>query len=87
MSATGPTRLTCEEVFGRLDDFLDRALSADELLLVEAHLRTCAACASEHRFESGVLSDVRSKLSRIEAPPSLREDLLRRLADERGKHG
>ena len=87
MSATGPTRLTCEEVFGRLDDFLDRALSADELLLVADHLRTCAACASEHRFESGVLSAVRSKLSRIEAPPSLREDLLKRLADERRKPG
>lgn len=87
MSTTGPSRLTCEEIFGRLDDFIDHELSADELRLVEEHLRTCAVCASEHRFESRVLSDIRSKLSRIAAPPSLREDLLKRLAEERGKSG
>jgi anti-sigma factor RsiW len=87
MSAMGPTRLTCEEIFGRLDDFIDHELSVVELRLVEEHLRTCAACASEHRFESRVISDIRSKLTRIAVPPSLREDLLKRLAEERGNPG
>jgi mycothiol system anti-sigma-R factor len=72
-----PDRFTCEEVFGRLDDYLDRELTAEEMRLVREHLETCAACASEHRFESRVISDIRSKLSRIAAPPSLREDLQR----------
>ena len=78
----GPTRLTCEEVFSRLDDFLDRELSADEIRLVEEHLATCAACAGEHRFEARVLENVRSKLRRIAVPADLKASILRRLSDE-----
>jgi anti-sigma factor (TIGR02949 family) len=81
----GPTRLTCEEVFDRLDDFLDRELSPEEIRLVEEHLETCAACAGEHRFESRVLESVRSKLRRITLPAALRGEILRRLSEERGQ--
>jgi len=80
----GPTRLTCEEVFSRLDDFLDRELSAEEIRLVEEHLATCAACAGEHRFETQVLDSVRAKLRRIAVPADLKASILRRLSDERG---
>jgi mycothiol system anti-sigma-R factor len=62
---------SCEDVFLRLDDFLDRELSAVEMRLVREHLETCAQCASEHRFEARVLDDVRAKLNRIRAPQSL----------------
>ena len=78
----GPTRLTCEEVFDRLDDFLDRELTPVEIRLVQEHLETCAACASEYRFESRVLDSVRGKLRRITVPPSLRAEILRRLGEE-----
>jgi anti-sigma factor (TIGR02949 family) len=77
-----PTRLTCEEVFARLDDYLDRELTADEMRLVEEHLSTCAACASEHRFESSVIDDVRDKLRRIAVPEGLRARVLRNLTGE-----
>jgi anti-sigma factor (TIGR02949 family) len=72
----GPNRLTCEEVFARLDDFLDRELATEEIRLVQEHLETCAACASEHRFESHVLDGVRSKLRRIAMPEHLRSTIL-----------
>jgi len=72
--------LTCEEVFVRLDDFLDRELSAEEIRLVEEHIETCAACASEHRFERQVVDSVRAKLQRIEIPAALRAGILARLA-------
>jgi anti-sigma factor (TIGR02949 family) len=72
----GPNRLTCEEVFARLDDFIDRELSAEEIRLVREHLETCAACASEHRFESSVLDGVRAKLRRIAVPEHLRAAIL-----------
>ena len=83
-----PDRFTCEEVFARLDDYLDRELSAEETQLVRAHLDTCAVCASEYRFEVGVLAGVREKLRRLAAPP----DLLARIvdciaADARKPHG
>jgi anti-sigma factor (TIGR02949 family) len=67
----GVDRYSCEEVFRRLDAFVDRELRPDELALVEAHIATCEACAREYRFESRVLGDVRGKLRRIDVPPSL----------------
>ncbi len=48
-----PDRLTCEEVFARLDDYVDRELSAEEARLVEEHCAVCDVCAREYRFEAG----------------------------------
>ncbi|HEX5633240.1 MAG TPA: zf-HC2 domain-containing protein [Gemmatimonadales bacterium] len=75
-----PNRFTCEQVFARLDDFVDRELSAEEMRLVQEHLDTCAACAGEHRFEATVLDDVRRKVTRIGVPPSLLSGVAERLA-------
>ena len=75
-----PDRFTCEEVFHRLDDYLDRELSADEMRLVREHLDTCAVCAAEHRFESGVINGVRDKLGRIAVPGDLMARIAARLA-------
>jgi len=69
---TPVNRLTCEEIFRRLDDYLDRELSADEMRLVKEHLDTCAQCAREHAFDRRMLDDVREKVQRIEAPGDLR---------------
>jgi anti-sigma factor (TIGR02949 family) len=69
-------RVTCESAFRRLDDYLDRQLSADEMRLVEEHLHICEACTREFAFEASVLAGVRKKLQSISAPP----DLLARIA-------
>ena len=69
MTTTDP--LTCSEVFRRLDDYLDRELSPEEMLLVRAHLETCAACAAEHRFERRVLDSVKEKVRRLPVPSDL----------------
>jgi anti-sigma factor (TIGR02949 family) len=76
-----PSRLTCEQIFARLDDFVDRELSAREMRLVQEHLDTCARCASEHRFESTVINDVREKLVRIDVPTGLALRIAERLSD------
>lgn len=68
-------RLTCEEVFRRLDDFLDRELTAQEMMRVREHLETCETCAREFDFEEKVLTDLRAKLRRVSAP----EDLLAKI--------
>jgi anti-sigma factor (TIGR02949 family) len=77
-------RHTCEEAFRRLDDFLDRRLTAEESRLVEEHLQTCAACTQEFAFEASILTGVRRKLRHLEAPA----DLLRRvMAGLEGREG
>ncbi|HEY9506817.1 MAG TPA: anti-sigma factor [Gemmatimonadales bacterium] len=69
-------RMSCEEAFRRLDDYLDRELSPDEMRQVEEHLRVCEVCTGEFVFEASVLTGVRGKLQSIAAPP----DLLARIA-------
>jgi anti-sigma factor (TIGR02949 family) len=66
-------RYACEEVFRRMDEFLDRELVPRELARVRAHLDTCAACASEYAFEENVLITLRAKLRRVALPVDLRE--------------
>jgi anti-sigma factor (TIGR02949 family) len=70
---TDINRLTCEEVFRRLDDYLDRELSPDEMQRMNEHLETCEVCAREHKFEKQVLVDLRDKLRRVSAPGGLLE--------------
>jgi anti-sigma factor (TIGR02949 family) len=76
-------RLTCEELFRRLDDYLDRELDEREMRLVREHLETCAVCTAEYAFEDSVLRNVRDKLRRIQAPPDLLGKISR-LIDESG---
>ncbi|MEO8032587.1 MAG: zf-HC2 domain-containing protein [Gemmatimonadota bacterium] len=71
--------LSCEEVLLRLDDYLDRELSADEMALVAAHLADCAVCASEQRFEAGVLASIKDKLRRVRMSDTMRAQILARL--------
>jgi anti-sigma factor (TIGR02949 family) len=80
---TAPDRYTCEDVFRRLDDYLDRELTPDEMGRVKEHLDTCAVCAAEHAFEASVLDQVRSKLRRIDAPADLLAKVARRIEEAR----
>ena len=76
-------RYTCEEAFRRLDDYLDRELSEQEMILVREHLEVCAGCAREFNFESSVLRGVRDKLRQIDLPPSLEARVVSLLNKER----
>ena len=72
-------RYTCEDVFRRLDDYVDRELTPREIDLVDEHLRICAWCAAEYRFEESVIRSVRAKVQRITAPPDLMSRIAQRL--------
>jgi len=74
-------RMTCEQAFSRIDDFLDRALSPEEMQQVQAHLDICAACTREFRFEASVIDGVRDKLRRVNIPPDLLARINRKLAE------
>ncbi|MFW5697915.1 MAG: anti-sigma factor family protein [Fimbriimonadaceae bacterium] len=75
-------RLTCEEAFRRLDDYLDRELTPHEMELVRKHLETCEACRRHDVFESTVLQQLRAKICRIDMPPQLMAEIHRRLAEQ-----
>lgn len=78
-----PCGMGCEEAFARLDEYVDRELSAEEMGKVREHLEACARCAREFDFEAEVLEAVREKVRRIRAPDGLRariSALLRREA-------
>lgn len=76
-----PDRYTCEEVFRKLDAYLDRVLTPEELRRVEDHLATCALCTSEYRFETSLVEQVQEKLRRVELPAGVLDRILGRLTE------
>ena len=76
---------TCDEVWRRLNDYLDRELSADERIMVEEHLTICTGCAGEYRFEAAVLLEIRQKLRRIDIPQSVIDRVTSALDRARGE--
>jgi anti-sigma factor (TIGR02949 family) len=71
--------LNCAETFRRLDDYVDRELSPDELAAVEAHLEQCLICAGEFAVEHELFEQIRSKLQRVRMPPDLMARISARL--------
>jgi anti-sigma factor (TIGR02949 family) len=82
-----PSRLTCEELFRRLDDYLDREVSEEEAQRVREHLEICAVCAAEYQFEASVLRNVREKMRRVAAPPDLMSRITRAIAGAKAERG
>ena len=72
-------RMTCEEAFRRLDDYLDRELGPDERRQVDEHLRICEVCTREFVFEASVLTGVRRKLRSLSTPSDLQARIAARL--------
>ena len=70
---------SCAQVFARLDDWIDRELSADDVEQIQKHLEICAMCASEFRIEGEVLRTIRGKVQRIQLPPGLEARVWRRI--------
>ena len=66
-----PEAYTCEDAFKKLDDFLDRELSPEEIELVRQHLNNCAQCAEAYEFEGSMLQCVRHKIQHLDLPSEL----------------
>ena len=74
--------LDCREVFLRIDDYVDRTLSAEEVEQVRQHLEECTPCAEEHGFTTSMIGEIKAKLRRIRCPESLRARIGEIVADE-----
>ena len=84
-------RYTCEDLFRKLDDYLDRVLSPGEMARLQEHLERCASCATEYRFEEDLMTALRGKLQRI-SPALESSDLMQRISglldhEEAGESG
>ena len=77
------TPFDCAEAFARLDDYLDRELSPDEMERVREHLEVCAVCAAEFRFEARVLEVLKSRIASLRAPDELRARVVQSVARAR----
>lgn len=79
---------SCSQVFARLDDWVDRELSPDDLEQIQRHLEICARCATEFRLEGELLRTIRGKVRRIRLPEGLEARVWRRIvranAEQRG---
>jgi anti-sigma factor (TIGR02949 family) len=74
-------RISCSETLLRLDDFVDRELSPEDLELVEEHLLECVQCAEKFRFETSLVGALRERLARIAVPEALLRRIRERLAE------
>ena len=72
---------SCAQVFARLDDWVDRELSADDLEQIQRHLEMCEMCASEFRIEGRLLRTLRAKVRRIQMPPGFEGRIWQRVRD------
>jgi anti-sigma factor (TIGR02949 family) len=64
--------LSCEEVIGKLLEYLDRELDAAAQLELERHLETCRGCFSRAEFERRLRARV-AETGDAKAPESLRK--------------
>jgi anti-sigma factor (TIGR02949 family) len=65
------TPCSCREAFERLDDYLDRELTPDEMRMVQEHLNLCQKCAKAFAFESRLLEQMKCKVRHLSIPPDL----------------
>ena len=70
--------MNCRDAEARLDQFVDRELSAEEILEVQEHLDSCPPCLQKFHYEANLRRLVRRVCSEL-APSSLRA----RILDER----
>ncbi len=76
--------LRCEDAFRSLDDYMDGALTPEQVRLVEQHLEVCAQCTEEYRFERSFIDHLRQKLQSLEIPAELKARISDRLRGEAG---
>ena len=71
----------CEEAVRALWDYLDRALDAPKMAVIDDHLAKCAPCREHARFERALIDRIRGLRREHEDPVALRVRVLAALRD------
>jgi mycothiol system anti-sigma-R factor len=65
----------CEDCVRRLDQLVDKELSAPEVEEIHGHLGCCGDCTRRYQFQEGLKRLVKVSCSEERAPAALRERL------------
>jgi anti-sigma factor (TIGR02949 family) len=71
----------CEEAVRALWDYLDRALDAPKMAVIDDHLAKCAPCREHARFERALIDRIRGLRREHHDPVALRVRVLAALRD------
>ena len=71
-----PIPCSCADAFEHLQNYLDRELSPEDIVSLEAHLATCEGCAGAYRFEEEMLKCVKAKVRATKLPDGLATRIL-----------
>jgi mycothiol system anti-sigma-R factor len=69
--------MDCVEAIARLHLYIDRELSAEEIVTVQQHLVRCSHCESRFRFDERLRRLIHERCTIERAPAHLREAVLR----------
>ncbi len=69
--------MSCIETVARLHLYLDRELSAEEVVIVQQHLADCPTCDCRFHFDLGLKRLIHERCTIERAPAHLREAVLR----------
>ena len=82
MSCGNPHATPCAEVDAHLDEFLDRELTPEDVVLLEQHFRECPPCRS--KLELAVkLKLLVARSCGCLAPSELRQRIIKRITEVR----
>jgi mycothiol system anti-sigma-R factor len=69
----------CEDCVRRLDQLVDKELSAPEVEEIHVHLNACGDCTRRYQFQEGLKRLVKVSFTVEGAPAALRERLRQQL--------
>ncbi|WP_052889736.1 anti-sigma factor family protein [Thermogemmatispora carboxidivorans] len=69
--------MNCVEAIARLHLYIDRELSAEEVITVQQHLACCSQCESRFRFDERLRRLIHERCTIERAPAHLREAVMR----------
>ena len=79
----GHDLMTCGEIHGQLNDYIDRELTPEEMHMVRTHLTACVTCAEQFLLDRAQLNHIRRQLGRIQMPAHLKAKISATLSRER----
>ena len=75
MKKTKQKKYDCDDIEGKVQEFLDNQLSEDEILLFEDHLSYCLPCDKKIEFEKKLKEIIKHKASEKSYPKGLEKEL------------
>lgn len=79
--------MRCHEALSRLMEFVDGELPESEEAAVKKHLDICDRCYPRYDFQRAYVEFTRQLQDRLQAPPSLKRRLFRRILEQESRVG